>query len=84
MRTEQHDGAGGPSLPFEVDPQAPFELDPRALRVAEFMQARTFLDELVGKTIASATVGHERTCISTTDGVTLVFCGFAGMQAQEP
>ena len=75
MRTEKHDDAGERSLPFELDPQA--------LQVAEFMQARWFLDQLVGKTIASATVGQERTCISTTDGMTLVFCGFAGMHAQE-
>jgi hypothetical protein len=76
MRTKIHDDVGASG--------SPFELDPEALQIAEFLQARLFLDALVGKTIASATTAHERTSISTTDGVTLVFYGFAGMLPSEP
>jgi hypothetical protein len=56
-----------------------FELDPDALKAAEFMQAHVFLDALIGKTIAAAAVDSERTTITTTDGLTLVFCGFGGV-----
>ncbi len=57
---------------------ATFQLDPDALKAADFMQAQLFIDAIVGKTIASASTDKGRTTISTTDGMTLVFCGFDG------
>ena len=55
------------------------ELDPDGLKAVEFQQATIFVEAIVGKTIASATIGAERTSISTTDGTTIEFCGFGGV-----
>jgi hypothetical protein len=60
---------------------ATFELDPAALQAVDFLQARTMLDALVGKTIVSAITKDGRTSIATADGVTLVFHGFGGVES---
>lgn len=54
------------------------EVDPDALREAEFFQAQSILETLVGKTIASAELEETRVVITTGDGNKYFFYGFLG------
>jgi len=54
------------------------EIDPEALREAEFAQAQSILDTLVGETIASATMEDNRIVVETTSGNRYFFYGFMG------
>jgi len=54
------------------------EIDPESLRDAEFMQAQTILDSLVGKTIVRAEIEDTRIAVTTGDGITCFFYGFMG------
>jgi hypothetical protein len=60
------------------------DIDPDALREAEFEQTRWVLDEMVGKTIASATVEKTRIVIETGDGNRYFFFGFMGSGGHPP
>ncbi len=57
------------------------EVEPDALREAEFLQAQTILDTLVGKTITSAEIEERRIVIGTSDGNKYFFYGFLGNQS---
>lgn len=54
------------------------DVDPDALREAEFMQVQSILDEMVGKTIASAEIQETRIVVTTSDGNQYFFYGFLG------
>ncbi len=54
------------------------EVEPDALREAEFLQAQTILDTMIGKTIASAEIDETRIVIGTSDGNKYFFYGFLG------
>lgn len=54
------------------------EVDPDALREAEFFQAQSILETLIGKTIASAELEDTRIVITTGDGNKYFFYGFLG------
>jgi hypothetical protein len=54
------------------------DIDPEALREAEFEQTQWVLDELVGKTIAKASMEDTRIVIETGDGNRYFFYGFMG------
>lgn len=54
------------------------EVDPDALREAEFFQAQSILETLVGKTIAGAELEDTRVVITTSDGNKYFFYGFLG------
>ena len=54
------------------------EVEPDALREAEFFQAQSILDTLVGKTITSAEMEETRIVIGTSDGNKYFFYGFMG------
>ncbi len=54
------------------------EVEPDALREAEFMQAQSILETLVGKTITNAALEDTRIVITTSDGNRYFFYGFLG------
>lgn len=54
------------------------EVEPDALREAEFLQAQTILDTMVGKSIVSAEMEERRIVIETSDGNKYFFYGFLG------
>jgi hypothetical protein len=54
------------------------EVEPDALREAEFLQAQSILETLVGKRIAQATIEDTRIVITTDDGNRYFFYGFLG------
>jgi hypothetical protein len=54
------------------------EVEPDALREAEFLQAQSILETLVGKTITNATLEDTRIVITTSDGNRYFFYGFLG------
>ena len=54
------------------------DIDPDALREAEFAQAQSILDTLVGKTILHATMEATRIVVETTEGDRYFFYGFMG------
>lgn len=54
------------------------EVEPDALREAEFLQAQTILETMVGKTIISAELEDTRIVVSTSDGNKYFFYGFLG------
>lgn len=58
------------------------DIDPDALREAEFVQAQSILDTLVGKTIGTAQIEDTRIVVETTDGNRYFFYGFMGSGAQ--
>lgn len=55
-----------------------FEIESDALREAEFMQVRSLLDGLVGRTIVEARVEETRIALVTDDKRTFYFFGFMG------
>ena len=57
-----------------------FQLDPEGLKSVDLLQARFFLEAIIGKTIATATMAADRTTISTSDGLELEFCRFGGQR----
>jgi len=54
------------------------EIEPDALREAEFVQAQSILDTLVGKAIRSASMEDTRIVIETDAGDRYFFYGFMG------
>ena len=54
------------------------DIDPDALREAEFAQAQSILDTLVGKTIRQASMEATRIVVETTEGDRYFFYGFMG------
>lgn len=54
------------------------EVEPDALREAEFLQAQSILETLVGKSIVSAGIEDTRIVITTSDGNRYFFYGFLG------
>lgn len=58
--------------------QEPIQIEPDALRAAEFMQAQSVLEAMVGRRIAAARVEDTRIAIETDDGKTYFFYGFMG------
>jgi hypothetical protein len=54
------------------------DIDPDALREAEFVQAQSILDTLVGKTIEQASMEDTRIVVETTEGDRYFFYGFMG------
>ena len=54
------------------------EVEPDALREAEFMQAQSILETLVGKTVKAAEIEDTRIVITTTEGNRYFFYGFMG------
>jgi len=54
------------------------EVEPDALREAEFLQAQSILETLVGKTITAASLEDTRIVITTSDGNRYFFYGFLG------
>lgn len=60
------------------DDHPKLEIEPDALRAAEFMQAQSVLDTMVGQTIVAARVEDTRIALVTTSGATFFFYGFMG------
>ena len=54
------------------------EIEPDALREAEFMQAQSILETMIGKTITSASIEDTRIVVTTSDGNRYFFYGFLG------
>jgi hypothetical protein len=54
------------------------EVEPDALREAEFLQAQSILETLIGKTITDASLEDTRIVITTSDGNRYFFYGFLG------
>ena len=54
------------------------EVEPDALREAEFAQAASILETMVGKTVTSAELEDTRIVITTSDGNKYFFYGFLG------
>jgi hypothetical protein len=54
------------------------EVEPDALREAEFLQAQSILETLVGKKIIEAALEDTRIVITTEDGNKYFFYGFLG------
>ena len=55
------------------------EVEPDALREAEFLQAQSILETMVGKTVKSAELEETRIVITTSDGNKYFFYGFLGL-----
>ncbi len=55
------------------------EVEPDALREAEFAQAASILETMVGKTVTSAELKDTRIVITTADGNQYFFYGFLGL-----
>ncbi len=55
------------------------EVQPDALREAEFAQAASILETIVGKTVTSAELEDTRIVITTSDGNKYFFYGFLGL-----
>jgi hypothetical protein len=54
------------------------EVEPDALREAEFLQAQSILETLIGKTVTAAELEDTRIIITTSDGSRYFFYGFLG------
>jgi hypothetical protein len=54
------------------------EVEPDALREAEFLQAQSILETMVGKTVMSAELQDTRIILTTDDGSRYFFYGFLG------
>lgn len=59
------------------------EVDPDALREAEFLQAQTILDTMIGKSIVAAAIEERRIVIETSDGNKYFFYGFLGNESDK-
>lgn len=59
------------------------EVEPDALREAEFLQAQTILDTMVGKTIVAAEIQERRIVVETSDGNKYFFYGFLGNESDK-
>jgi hypothetical protein len=60
------------------EPDLMDDVEPEALRAAEFMQAQTALDGMVGRRVTGARVEETRIAITTDDGYVYYFYGFMG------
>ncbi len=58
------------------------EVEPEALREAEFIQAQTILDTMIGRTIVSAEIEERRIVVETSDGNKYFFYGFLGNESE--
>jgi hypothetical protein len=56
------------------------EVEPDQLRAAEFLNAQAVLENLAGKTVASAGVDDRRVTVTTSDGARYYFYGFLGVE----
>ncbi len=54
------------------------EVEPDALREAEFLQAQSILESLIGKTVTGAEIEETRIVITTSEGNKYFFYGFLG------
>jgi len=54
------------------------EVEPDALREAEFLQAQSILETMIGKSVTGAEVEETRIAIATDDGNKYFFYGFLG------
>lgn len=54
------------------------EVEPDALREAEFMQAQSILETMVGKTVTAAELQDTRIVLTMNDGNKYFFYGFLG------
>ncbi len=54
------------------------EVEPDALREAEFMQAQSILETMIGKTITAAEIEETRIVVTLDDGNKYFFYGFLG------
>ena len=54
------------------------DVDPDSLREAEFLQAQSIMDTMVGKKIVSADLEETRVVVTTDDGNKYFFYGFLG------
>jgi hypothetical protein len=59
------------------------EVEPDALREAEFLQAQTILDTMIGKSIVSAEIEERRIVVETSDGNKYFFYGFLGNESEK-
>jgi hypothetical protein len=59
------------------------EVEPDALREAEFLQAQTILDTMIGKTIVAAAIEERRIVVETSDGNKYFFYGFLGNESDK-
>ena len=59
------------------------DIEPEALRAAEFMQAQTALDRMVGRSITAARIEETRIVVETDDGSKYFFYGFMGEDVPE-
>lgn len=59
------------------------EVEPDALREAEFLQAQSILDMMIGKSIVSAEMEERRIVIQTSDGNKYFFYGFLGKESEK-
>jgi hypothetical protein len=57
------------------------QIEPDALRAAEFMQAQSVLEAMVGRTVVATRVEETRIAIETDDGRSYFFYGFMGEEA---
>ncbi len=65
------------------DDQPLLEIEPEALRAAEFIQAQSILEAMVGRRIVAARVEETRIAIETDDETTYYFYGFMGEDSPE-
>jgi hypothetical protein len=59
------------------------DIEPEALRAAEFMQAQTALDRMVGRKVTAARIEETRIVVETDDGSKYFFYGFMGEDTPE-
>ena len=59
------------------------EVEPDALREAEFLQAQSILDTMIGKTIVAAAIEERRIVVETSDGNKYFFYGFLGNESDK-
>ncbi len=59
------------------------EVEPDALREAEFLQAQTILDTMIGKNIVGAEIQERRIVVETSDGNKYFFYGFLGNESEK-
>lgn len=56
------------------------EVEPDALREAEFMQAQSILETMIGKSVTAAELQDTRIVLTMSDGNRYFFYGFLGGQ----
>ncbi|HLI96125.1 MAG TPA: hypothetical protein VKT72_08570 [Candidatus Baltobacteraceae bacterium] len=59
------------------------EVEPEALREAEFLQAQSILETMIGKTVTAAELEETRIVITTSDGNKYFFYGFLGEDTKD-